>query len=190
MTTANPQGKGLVPGLDAWRGAQPAGVEAKPARRILSDYFTSLLVLSAECAFKPCPGVEYYLYLAGQRWQLSLIAPVEWGQRAPGACLGQCQLRTDMTWRLEVQAGIEENPDIVDALRAFHCGFTDLLDREGALEDNLPYFVRELPYYRRLAAAGLSSSLRQSLTLSGLSERKARSWLGALAGEALALTTG
>ena len=91
-TNPNPQGKGLVPVLDAWQSLQPAAVAPKSAPRLLGDYMVSLLVLSAEFSFKPVPGKPYYLYWREGDWQLSLISPVEWGLRLPGECLGECQL--------------------------------------------------------------------------------------------------
>lgn len=177
MAGANPQGKGLVPVLEAWHGAQPRAVEAKTGQRILSDYFTSLLVLSADFGFKPRPGVQYHLYLVEQRWQLSLIAPAEWGARLPGAYLGRCHLRPDMTWELEVCSGAEAKPEMVDALRAFHEGFVDLVNQQRYLEEGLPFYRSELPYYRRLAAAGLASSVSQSMALAGLEKRSGNAWL-------------
>lgn len=177
MTRANPQGKGLVPLLEAWHSAQPVAVKAKSEQHILADYFTSLLVLSAEFAFKPRPGVRYHLYLATQGWQLSLISPNEWGSRIPGPYLGRARLRADMTWQIEVDAAIDAESDMAEALDAFQEGFRSLVAREGTLEANLPFYRRELPYYRRLAAAGLSSSLARSVALSGLGNTSGKLWL-------------
>ncbi len=173
----NPQGKGLVPALEQWRSTQPALVRARSPREVLGDYFTTLLVLSAEFSFKPSVDVDYYLYRRAGGWVLSLIAPAEWGERLPGPCLGRCELLPDMTWQLEPAEDLADYPEMRDALEAFHEGFLTLLDREGSLEDNLPFYVRDLPYYRRLLAAGLSNSLKQSLALSGLDERHSREWL-------------
>lgn len=55
----------------------------------------------------------------------------------------------------------------------------DWLDQEGALEDHLPFHVRSLPYYRRLLAAGMSSSLKSSTARSGPGGRRSREWLAA-----------
>jgi hypothetical protein len=74
MNGGNPQGKGLAPVRDAWHDAQPAAIEAKLPRHILEDYFSSMWVLSAQFAFNPRRGVDYYLYHGGGNWQLSLIA--------------------------------------------------------------------------------------------------------------------
>ena len=179
MKRGNPQGKGLVPVLEAWHGIQPHAVAAKSPGRVLVDYFTTLLVLSAEFNFKPARGVSYYLYLRGEGWQLSLVSPPEWRQRTPGPCLGRCKLLPDMTWSLEVLADLAEEPALRDALAAFHRGFLELLESHQFLEEGLPYYVRNLPYYRRLLAAGLASSLAGSLKLSRLGDRGVEFWLDA-----------
>ncbi len=173
----NPQGKGLTPVLDAWRGMQPARVRAKTPQQVLTDYFTTLLVLSAEFNFKPAPGISYFLYLRGERWILSLISPREWAGRLPGPCLGRCELQTDMTWSLTPESGIGDNAELRAALGAFQSGFIDLLDSESTLEATLPHYVAQLPYYRRLLAAGLANSLSQSLALAGLNGHSGRQWL-------------
>ena len=176
-TLGNPQGKGLVPVLEAWHGAQPQGVGEKSAGRILTDYFVTLLILSADFDFRPVPGCAYYLYLCDTRWRLSLISPEEWGDRMPGSGLGRCRLQTDMTWSLELLADLHRDETMRDALVGFHSGFLELLERHETLEDGLPHYVAGLPYYRRLLAAGLATSLSQSLRLSGLADRGARHWL-------------
>lgn len=180
MKNGNPQGKGLTPVLDQWRSLQPAAVTAKAPRRILADYFTTLLVLSAEFRFKPAVGNDYHLYLRNGAWRLSLVGPGEWGDRDPGEYLGRCELQLDMTWRLEPVADLAHREALTRSLKAFHEGFLTLLDREDALEDSLPFYVCDLPYYQRLLAAGLASSLRQSLGLAGLTGSSGREWLARL----------
>jgi hypothetical protein len=173
----NPQGKGLTPVLDQWRGSQPSLVRAKTPRQVLADYFTTLLVLSAEFSFKPAPGIDYFLYLREEIWQLSLISPAEWRDRAPGPCLGRCQLLPDMTWSLALDPGAADHPALVSALRTFQQGFLTLLDVDATLEETLPFYVADLPYYRRLLAAGMANSLSQSLSLAGLNGSSGRRWL-------------
>ncbi len=175
--SGNPQGKGLVPVLEHWRETQPSVVVVRSPREVVRDYLVSSLVVSAEFHFKPRPGVPYFLYLANTGWKLSLVSPIEWRGRAPGPCLGRCELRVDMTWQLTPAADVEEHPELVEGLEAFQQGFIAWLDADGTLEDNLPYYVHELPYYRRLLAAGMASSLKQSLTRSGLDARGSREWL-------------
>jgi hypothetical protein len=173
----NPQGKGLVPVLDAWRSTRPAQVTAKTPRQVLADYFTTLLVLSAEFGFKPVVGTPYHLYLRAGRWRLSLVSPAEWRERAPGPCLGVCTLQVDMTWALELAPEASGNPELMDALESFREGFISLLDSDATLEASLPFYVRDLPYYQRLLASGMASSLRQTLEIAGLTGTSGQAWL-------------
>ena len=174
-----------MPILDAWRGAQPGAVTVKNAETILRDYFTTLLVLSAEFSFKPVPDTPYYLFFVDGQWQLSLVSPDEWGLRAPGPCLGRCLLQPDMTWRIEPLTNPVSEPTLRDALRASHGGFIELLAATDTLEDGLPHYVNTLPYYRRLLAAGLANSLSRSLKLGGLDSIGTRHWLEAAGATAL-----
>jgi len=173
----NPQGKGLVPVLEHWQNARPVAVTAKPAAQILADYFTTLLVLSARFSFKPVPGTNYFLYLCEDGWRLSLISAQEWGARLPGRYVGSCQLRLDMTWQLALGENLAQDETIAAALQAFQDGFLELLSTDSPLEDKLPYYVKSLPFYPRLLASGLSSSLKQSMQLSGLCARSGQQWL-------------
>ena len=173
----NPQGKGLVPVLDAWQSLQPADVAPKSAPRLLGDYLVSLLVLSAEFNFKPVPGKPYYLYWRKAGWQLSLISPIEWGQRQPGECLGECQLGFDMTWHLIPQEGRTFSNGLQEAIDDFTALFGEQLEGADALEDTLPFYVRQLPFYRRLLATGLAASVQRSIKGSGQLGYSGRAWL-------------
>jgi hypothetical protein len=179
MMSANPQGKGLVPTLEDWRGAQPSVVRSRTPREVLRDYMVTSLVIAAEIRFKPRPGVPYFLYLTDGAWRLSLLSPDDWRGRQPGPCLGRCILTPDMTWQLQPARDASDHPELAEGLEAFRQGFADWLDQEGTLEDHLPFHVRELPYYRRMLAAGMSSSLQGSLARSGLAARNSREWLTA-----------
>jgi hypothetical protein len=59
-----------------------------------------------------------------------------------------------MTWQLTPAEDMGEHPELLERLEAFRRGFTNWLDQEGTLEAHLPFHVRQLPYYRRLLAAG------------------------------------
>ncbi|MEM8564769.1 MAG: DUF2452 domain-containing protein [Pseudomonadota bacterium] len=177
MSNGNPQGKGLVPVLNDWQRMQPATIRHRSARQVLRDYFVGLLVVSAECPFQPRREVDYFLYRVADSWRLSLLSPEDWSARQPGPFLGQCRLLEDMTWSLTPAADLAEQPDLIAALDAFQQGFIQWLDAEGTLEDNLPFYVQELPYYRRLAAAALARSLKVSMAKSGLDARASRAWL-------------
>lgn len=175
-TTGNPQGKGLVPMLQHWRQYQPRHVQQKPAAQLLAEYATSLLVLSARFNFKPLPGVQYYLYLKQQRWQLSLIEPQRWDQRA-GIFLGQCELQQDMTWSLAPKDDFADDPELCQALQRFQDSLIDQLDNEQTLQHQLPYYVANLPFYQRLAANGLATSIELAARDSGLLQQSAQHWL-------------
>ena len=177
--SANPQGKGLVPILEDWRGTQPSMVRTRTPREVLRDYLVTSLVVAADIRFMPRPGVRYFLYLADSGWQLSLLSPDDWRSRQPGPCLGSCVLTTDMPWQLTSAEDMGEHPELLERLEAFQRGFTNWLDQEGTLEAHLPFHVRQLPYYRRLLAAGMSNSLKGSLARSGLDTRSSREWLSA-----------
>lgn len=176
-TNPNPQGKGLVPVLDAWQSVQPEGVAAKSAPRLLADYLVSLLVLSAEFSFKPVPGKPYYLYWQQGQWQLSMISPGEWGQKQPGECLGECLLGFDMTWHLAPETGVAMSDELQEEIKQFTALFGEQLANNEALEDTLPFYVRQLPFYRRLLATGLASSLQSSIRSGGQLGHSGRSWL-------------
>lgn len=177
MKNPNPQGKGLVPVLEHWHALQPRAVAGKPAGELLVDYFASALVLSARFAFKPVVGRAYFLYWSGHRWQLSLISPNEWGSRAPGACVGECRLRADMTWRITPGEQLADDTRLQSALADFLAGFIATVSGATSLEQTLPGYVADLPYYQRLLATGLTSSVRQSLQHSGLANIPCTQWL-------------
>ena len=182
----NPQGKGVVPLLAIWEATTPATVIAKSANRIIGEYFTSLLVLSAEFSFKPVVGKDYYLYWRQKKsntkqtssaLRLSLIEPERLGALQFGRYVGSCCLQTDMTWAINPSEALAQEHDIIEDIRTFHQQFLDNHNHEKTLEDSLPVFVESLPFYRRLAATALSSSLQRSIKLSELSAIPAKRWI-------------
>ncbi len=158
----NPQGKGLVTLLKDWQATRPAAVTKKHAAELLFDWFVSALVLSARFSFRPVVGQSYYLYCKAGVWTLSLVAPEEWGRGQPGACLGCCELRADMTWGLAVADALAHSQELKAALGERLEAFTADLDSDESLADKLPGYRRELPYYQRMLATGLGVSLRES----------------------------
>ena len=54
----NPDGKGLNGFMLDWHHTEPRGVVAKPQRQVLAEFFTSMLVLSAQFKYRPAIGVE------------------------------------------------------------------------------------------------------------------------------------
>lgn len=177
----NPQGKGLVGFLQDWHYSSPRGVVAKPSGRILADYFTSLLVLSAEFKFKPAFGQTYHLYRDGARWLLSLVSPDEWntaGKR--NGYVGACVLHEDSTWSIEPSDNLGTPGPVSDALADVYEGFVERLRQKSPLEAGLPVYESHMPYYQRLFAAALSRSLNGSLQAGGQTGRTLDAWLATL----------
>lgn len=162
----NPQGKGLVPFLQDWHSMQPELMGQTAASGFLRDYAISSLVLAAEFRFKPVPENPYYLYSTPTGWKLSLISPQEWGQRRVGSFLARCYLGRDMTWQLNVEDIDSESPAARRA-RGFVLGFLQSLREQESIAENLPTYVAQLPYYRRLLATGLASRLALCLPALG-----------------------
>lgn len=162
----NPQGKGVVPVLRDWSSLQPMALAPKTAAEFLRDYCVSSLVLAAEFRFKPVVGKTYYLYATTQGWSLTMIAPHEWGERKAGEFLASCELRADMTWAMDA-ANLAEQPEALAQARNFIEGFVDTLSEQESIAANLPVYVQEMPYYRRMLATALSASLKHTLPPTG-----------------------
>jgi hypothetical protein len=174
----NPQGKGQVGFLLDWAYSSPRAVVAKRAPQLLADYFTSLLVLSAAFKFKPVFGKDYYLYVDGDGWSLSLISPDEWNDDARRrAWVGKCVLHADSTWSITPSGNIGRQGRVAEALSKFYDGFIDKLRSQRVLEDGLPFYEAGLPYYQRLFASALSRSLKGSLALADQLGICAETWL-------------
>lgn len=178
----NPQGKGLVPILRDWASVQPVTTLAKTPDVFLRDYCISSLVLAANFRFKPVPGKAYFLYVRDHKWMMSLIAPREWGQSQPGAFLGCCRLRADMTWEIETAEAGEADELALERAQDFVQGFVAAMGEQDGIVEHLPFYVSELPYYQRLLATALAASLQRSLPTSGqgvqaLLSGNAREWL-------------
>mgnify|MGYP000698785646 CR=1 FL=1 len=160
----NPQGKGQIGFLRDWDYSCPHNVVTKPAPQLLADYFTSLLVLSASFRFKPAFETDYYLYLEDEAWTLSLISPTEWKtEEKNSAFVGRCVLHQDATWSITPSDNVQHRGPVSTALAGFYARFVEKLSTANPLEDELPVYVAELPYFQRLFAAALSRSLKQSM---------------------------
>lgn len=156
----NPQGKGLVPVLQDWHALRATTSMHKNAAAFLRDYCISSLVLGAHFKFKPVVGNIYYLYAGESQWALSLIGPHEWGEGMPGEFLAPCTLKPDMTWTFEGD-DLQDAPALTK-LQIFIEGFVHAIQGQESIADELPYYVAKLPYYQRMLATALSSSLAQS----------------------------
>ena len=160
----NPDGKGLSSVLFDWHRTQPRGALAKPRRRILSELFTSMFVLSAAVRYPPVVGVANYLYWINGEWSLSLIARDEWSDERRAGFAGTCVLHPDMTWTIDPSDTLTEDNAMTDAIRRFYDAFAEMLDTDLTLEEILPFCVGSIPYYQRMQANAVSRSLRASLT--------------------------
>jgi hypothetical protein len=74
-----------------------------------------------------------------------------------------------MTWSLTFDSSVAEGSAVHDALLQYLAGIRSQLDESGSWEALLRQGERHLPYQQRVLTTALSSSLRQSLTLSGQS---------------------
>ena len=174
----SPQGKGQVGFLQDWHYSSPRGVTAKPSGRVLADYFTSILILSADFKFKPVFEKDYYLYRDEPRWVLSLISPEDWDTPEKWAAfVGTCVLHADSTWSISPSDNLRKEGPVAEAVADAYDGFVHKLDTESPLEDELPFYEAGLPYYQRLFAAALSRSLRSSMIYGNQLSRESRLWL-------------
>ena len=176
-TDGNPEGKGVNGFLQDWRQSQPQGVVAKPRPAILAEFFTSMLVLSAEFKFRPAVGAAYYLYWINDEWSLSLIAPEEWSQERRNAFAGTCVLQHDMTWTIDPSDRLAEDNPVSTAVGRFYDAFVGKLETDDSLEEVLPSYVGRLPYFQRLYASALGRSLRATITLGDQAATSSRQWL-------------
>lgn len=178
IAAPNPQGKGQIGFLLDWDYSTPRGVVAKPGGRVLADYFTSMLVLSAEFKFRPIFEREYFLYWSDSRWILSILSPDDWNNdEKREAYAGLCVLHNDSTWSIVPSANLESRGPVASAVASFYSNFMEKLDADGPLEQGLPFYEGNLGYYQRLFASGLSRSIRASLVIGGQGSINSRDWL-------------
>ncbi|MEM9171488.1 MAG: hypothetical protein AAGA84_02160 [Pseudomonadota bacterium] len=180
----NVDGKGQRSFLqDAWT-TRPRGVSAKSQRQLLADYFTSLLVWSADIHYQPQVGVPNYLYWIDGGWSLSLIGPDEWSSdpmhpRRRGIA-GTCNLQADRVWTIEPSDVLLEGGEIAEEIAQRYDSFAESLDSDVPLEEALPFYAHGLRYHARVGAYSLSHSLRATMTLGGQLAIPGKQWLLAL----------
>ena len=184
---ANPEGKGVNGVMRDWYGTEPRGLVIKSHRQVLAEFFTSMLVLSAQFKYKPSTGVKNYLYWIDNGWMLSLIAPDEWSDRHYSGFVGTCVLQRDMTWTIDPSEQLFTETSLSDAVGRFFDAFAETLDTDLTLEEILPFYVRRMPYWQRMHANALSRSIRGAVTLGGQTSMKARDWRLALPAKGSAL---
>lgn len=185
----NPQGKGLVPILEAMAAYPRRRDTYRSPAQVLQAYMISRLVLCADFGFKPVPGQSYYLYLHDQGLNLSLIGPNEWGagSRKGAQYLACCYLRPDMLWDLsDLQIGSEEQESegqgqeseeqegreqeserkqgmrarLQELVRELASGPIADLKSDVPLEKALPDYDHRLAFNQRVLANALSQTMR------------------------------
>ena len=176
----NPEGKGVNGVMLDWYRTEPRGLVVKSQRQVLAEFFTSMLVLSAQFKYQPSIGVRNYLYCLDGRWILSLIAPSEWSNTHQFGFVGTCILQRDMTWTINPSEQLFAEKRLSDAVGRFFDAFAETLDSDLTLEEILPFYMRRMPYWQRMHANALSRSIRGAITLGGHASMKAREWRLAL----------
>lgn len=167
---ANPQGKGLVPVMDSLAASRARiSVPPKHIDQITSELFTSLFVLHSKFQFKPVVGKSYYLYRRqDDSFHLSMINPDEWGGSSFGQFIGECVLQADITWTLVLDAEAAEDKSLLTLIEARRRQFEDAMHEADTVDDVLPVYLESLPFYQRVFASALATSLKESMQRSGI----------------------
>jgi len=165
----NPQGKGLVPVLDSLVESRASiSVPPKHIDQIASELFTSLFVLHSKFQFKPVVGKTYWLYRRSNTFHLSLIAPQEWGGSGFGQYIGECVLHEDITWTLELGTQAVNDQNLIKLIENRRKEFEQALSTVKIVDEVLPVYLQSLPFYQRVFASALASSLKVSMCKSGI----------------------
>jgi len=166
---ANPQGKGLVPILESLASSRAlVSVVPKHIKQISSELFTSLFVLHSHFHFKPVVGKSYWLYRRAEEFQLSLISPQEWGGDGFGSFVGECVLQHDVTWTLRLDTAAANEKDLMSLIENKRREFEVALCSAESVDEVLPFYLEDLPFYQRIFAAALANSLKGSMIKSGI----------------------
>ena len=169
-------GQGTTGFLMDWHATTPRGVAVKRRPEVLAEFFTSMLVLSAQFKYRPAIGTRNYLYYVDDEWRLSLIAPEQWSDAHRAGFAGVCELHPDRTWTIEPSAQLTTDTPVADAVRRFYDGFRAAMDTDGTLEDILPFHAGKFSYHQRVNANALSRSLRASIILGDQRETPLHEW--------------
>ena len=165
----NPQGKGLVPVLESLAQSRAlVSVVPKHINQISSELFTSLFVLHSNFQFKPVVAKHYWLYRRNNRFQLSLISPQEWGDEGFGFYVGECVLHKDITWSLTLNEAAANDQSLMRYIESKRQEFEQALSTAESVDNVLPFYLEELPFYQRVFASALANSLKTSMIKSGI----------------------
>lgn len=166
---ANPQGKGLVPILESLAESRALiSVVPKHISQISSELFTSLFVLHSQFQFKPVVGKSYWLYQRAKQFQLSLISPDEWGGGGFGLFVGECVLQQDVTWTLTLDNAAANDNNLMRLIESKRHEFELALTSVKTIDQVLPFYLENLPFYQRVFASALANSLKGSMLKSGI----------------------
>lgn len=167
----NPQGKGLVPVLAALVNASNSvRIVPKHLEQMTADLFTSMFVLESRFSFKPVRGRKYWLYRYGERFQLSPVFPQQWSVPTFDQVIGCCELHDDLAWTLELSEETARDTAFLARIQARRETLLQALQASPTLAAGLPVYVATLPFYQRVFASALASSLGKSMQLSGIAQ--------------------
>lgn len=165
----NPQGKGLVPVLAALSDAgRSIVVPPKQVQQVSGELFTSLFVLGSRFGFKPVVGRSYWLYRRAGEFELSLLAPAQWSAVVYGQYIGVCELHADLTWTLTLSEAALADQLLMREIGERRAAFDEELQSAESVDDVLPVFKEELPFYQRVFASALAGSLGASMQSAGI----------------------
>ena len=104
-------------------------------------------------------------------FKLSLIAPQEWGggsfgQYSFGQYVGECVLQPDVTWTLNMDDAAARDALMMSLIEKRRAAFEQALQEKSSVDAVLPFYLDSLPFYQRVFASGLASSLRASMVKS------------------------
>ncbi len=169
MKNPNPQGKGLSTVLDGLHKARAqVALPAKQLEQVCSELFTSLFVLKSRFDFRPVVGHSYWLYFTDEKYKLFSTAPHEWACGQPGKFIGECVLREDVTWTIKLNEEISDEDWFMEYVQAERQKLQEALLDADQLQQAMPFYLVELPYYSRLLAYGTGASLKESMRKAGI----------------------
>ncbi len=143
-------------------------VPPKQVQQVSGELFTSLFVLESHFGFKPVVGRSYWLYRRGGVFTLSLLAPEQWSALVYGQYIGVCELHADLTWTLTLGDAALADPLLMHYIAQRRDEFEQELQSAACIDDLLPVFREELPFYQRVFASALASSLGASMQSAGI----------------------
>lgn len=143
-------------------------VPPKQIDQVAAELFTSLFVLESDFRFRPVPDRSYWLYEKHGRFRLSLIAPEQWSPELSGRYMGECVLRADMTWTLQLSDDAAADQTFLHYVEERRWQFDRRLRAARSVDELLPHHDARLPFNQRACAFALAHSLGLSMGKSGI----------------------